>query len=307
MKAVICPKYGPPEVLIIKEIPKPSPKNNEVLIKIVASSLNSGDVRIRGLRVEGFMKIVMRLFMGISKPRRPILGTVFSGTVEKVGAGTTRFKVGEEVYGTTGLKQSCHAEYLSISEQKVITKKPTSATFEEAAAIPFGGQTAIYFLRKGKIEEIANPKVLIYGSTGAVGTAAVQIAKEYGAVVTAVCSSKGKELSKRLKADHIILYDREDFSKTRGEFDIIFDAIGKADKKLCKTLLKPSGKFFTVEGMDVSSEKTEYLDYLSHLFDNKSYKANIDKVYPMKNIIEAHRYVDSGRKKGNVVIKISSE
>ena len=151
MIAVICPKYGPPEVLTIRELSRPSPNKNEVLIKIIASSVNTGDVRIRGLRVEGFMKIVMRIMLGFTKPRRSILGTVFSGLVEQVGEAVTRFKVGDEVYGTTGLKQGCHAEYLSISENKVITNKPENATFEEAAALPFGGQTAIYFLRKGKI------------------------------------------------------------------------------------------------------------------------------------------------------------
>ncbi|WP_296704222.1 NAD(P)-dependent alcohol dehydrogenase, partial [Algoriphagus sp.] len=220
MKAVICPEYGPPEVLIIKDIPKPSPKKNEVLVKLVASSLNSGDVRIRGLRVEGFMKFIMKLVLGFTKPRRPILGTVFSGIVEQVGEAVTQFKVGEEVYGTTGLKQGCHAEYLCISENKVITKKPENASFEEAAALPFGGQTAIYFLRKGKIEELNNPEVLIYGASGSVGSAAVQIAKHYGAAVTAICSSKGKELAENLGSDKIILYDQEDFTKVLDRFDI---------------------------------------------------------------------------------------
>jgi NADPH:quinone reductase-like Zn-dependent oxidoreductase len=307
MKAVICPQYGPPEVLVIKDMPKPSPKKNEVLVKIVASSLNTGDVRIRGLRVEGFMKFVMRIMLGFTKPRRPILGTVFSGIVEQTGEAVTRFKVGDEVYGTTGLKQGCHAEYLSISEKKVITKKPQNATFEEAAALPFGGQTAIYFLRKGKIEEINNPQVLIYGATGSVGTAAVQMAKHYGATVTAVCSSKGKELAERLGADNIILYDKEDFTKVSVKFDIILDALGKTNKKQCKTLLKPNGKFLTVEGTDISSERTEYLEFLRQLFENKNYNAIIDKVYPLAQMVEAHRYVDTGRKKGNVVLKITPD
>jgi len=303
MKAVICPKYGPPEVLTIRELSRPSPNKNEALIKIIASSVNTGDVRIRGLRVEGFMKFVMRIMMGFTKPRRPILGTVFSGIVEQVGEAVTRFKVGDEVYGTTGLKQGCHAEYLSISEKKVITNKPGNATFEEAAALPFGGQTAIYFLRKGKIAEINNPQVLIYGATGSVGTAAVQIAKHYGATVTAVCGSKGKELGQALGADNIILYDQEDFTKVSDKFDIILDAVGKINKKQCKTLLKPNGKLFTVEGTDISSERTEYLEFLRQLFENKNYNAIIDKVYPMEQVVEAHRYVDTGRKKGNVVLK----
>ena len=305
MKAIICPKYGPPEVLVIENIPSPIPKKEEVLVKIFATAVNSGDARIRGLNVEGFMKLVMRIVLGFTKPRKPILGTVFSGIVEQVGEAVTQFKVGQEVYGTTGFNQGCYAEYLCISEKKGITHKPKNASFEEAAALPFGGQTAIYFLRKGKIAEIKNPHVLIYGATGSVGTAAVQIAKHYGAVVTAVCSSKGKELVQTLGADNIILYDQEDFTRVSDKFDIIFDAVGKTSKKQCKPLLKPEGKFLTVEGMDIADERTEYLEFLRQLFENKNYDPVIDKVYPMEQMIEAHRYVDTGRKKGNVVLKIN--
>jgi NADPH:quinone reductase-like Zn-dependent oxidoreductase len=291
-------------VLVIKNIQSPIPKKEEVLVKIIATAVNTGDVRIRGLNVEGFMKLVMRIVLGFTKPRQPILGTVFSGIIEQVGEAVTQFKVGEEVYGTTGLKQGCHAEYLCISEKKVITHKPKNASFEEAAALPFGGQTAIYFLRKGKIAEINNQQVLIYGATGSVGTAAVQIAKHYGAAVTAVCSSMGKELVQTLGADNIILYDREDFTSVSDRFDIIFDAVGKTSKKQCKPLLKPDGKFFTVEGTDITEERTENLEFLRQLFENKKYDPVIDKVYPMEQVIEAHRYVDTGRKKGNVVLKI---
>ena len=304
MKAVVCPKYGPPEVLTIQELPKPVPKKNEVLIKIVASAVNTGDAWIRGLRVKGFMKFVMRLMLGFTKPRKPVLGVVFSGIVEQVGENASQFKVGDEVYGATGLNQGCHAEFLCISENKVITYKPKNASFEEAAALPFGGQTAIYFLRKGKIAKISNPQVLIYGATGSVGTAAVQIAKNYGAKVTAVCSSNGKELTQTLGADNIIQYDQQAFTKVSDKFDIILDAVGKTSKKECAPLLKPSGKFFSVEGLDIASESTEYLNFLRQLFENKKYKAIINKVYPMGEVVEAHRFVDTGRKKGNVVLKI---
>ena len=307
MKAVICPKYGPPEVLTIDEIPKPTPKDNEVLIKVIASSVNTADVRIRGLRVEGFMKIVMRIMLGFTKPRKPILGTVFSGMVEQAGKSVTRFKPGDEVYGTTGLKQGCHAEYLCISENKVITQKPKNASFEEAAALPFGGQSAIYFLRKVGIEEKNNPQVLIYGATGSVGTAAVQIARHYGATVTAVCSSKGKELAHSLGADKIILYDQEDFKKVPDKFDIVMDAVGKTTNKQCRPLLNANGKFVTVEGADIASERTEYLEFLRQLFEEKKYNAVIDKVFPMEQVIEAHRYVDTDRKKGNLVLKMTPE
>lgn len=305
MKAVICPKYGPPEVLEIRNIPRPTPKKNEVLVKIIASAVNTGDVRIRGLKVQGFMRLMMRIMLGFSKPRRPVLGTVFAGIVEQVGESVTQFKEGQEVYGTTGLKQGCYAEYICVDENKVITNKPANASFEESAAIPFGGQTAIYFLQKGKIEELNHPHVLIYGATGSVGTAAVQIAKQYGATVTAVCSSRGKELVQKLAADHIIQYDQEDFTQVPDKFDIIFDAVGKTDKKQCVPLLKPGGNFVTVEGMDIADERKEYLDFLARLFEEGNYDAIIDKVYPVDQVVEAHKYVDTGRKKGNVILKMA--
>lgn len=304
MKAIICPKYGAPEVLVLKNIPSPIPKKEEVLVKIIATAVNTGDARIRGLNVEGFMKLVMRIVLGFTKPRKPILGTVFSGIIEQVGEAVTQFKVGQEVYGTTGFNQGCYAEYLCISEKKVITHKPKNASFEEAAALLFGGQTAIYFLRKGKIAEIKDQQVLIYGATGSVGTAAVQIAKHYGAAVTAVCSSMGRELVQTLGVDNIILYDQEDFTRVSDKFDIIFDAVGKTSKKQCKPLLKPDGRFLTVDGIDIADERTEYLEFLRQLFENKNYDPVIDKVYPMEQVVEAHRYVDTGRKKGNVVLKI---
>jgi NADPH:quinone reductase-like Zn-dependent oxidoreductase len=305
MKAAICPTYGPPDVLQIKEVPNPVPKKNEVLVKNMASAVNSGDVRIRGLKVEGLMKVVMRIVLGISKPRKPILGTVFSGVVENVGESVTEFKVGDEVYGTTGFKQGCHSEYVCIPENKVISSKPDSASFEEAAALLFGGQTAIYFLRKGGIEDLDKPKVLIYGASGAVGTAAVQVAKHYDAQVTAVCGSKGKELTQKLGADQIVLYDQEDVKSLSDKFDIIFDAVGKTSKKDCRHLLNKNGKFLSVEGTDIAAERKEYLHFLSKLFEAEEYVAVIDKVYPIEQIIEAHRYVDTGRKKGNVVLRIA--
>lgn len=305
MKAVICPKYGPPEVLEIRDIPSPVPKKKEVLVKVMASAVNTGDVRIRGLKVEGVMKIVMRVVLGFSKPRKPVLGTVFSGIVEEVGASVTQFEIGQEVYGTTGFQQGCHAAYVCIPENKSITSKPKNASFEEAAALPFGGQTAIYFLQKGKIDALTNPEVLIYGATGSVGTAAVQVAKHYGSTVTAVCSSRGKGVVEQLGADHIVQYNQEDFTKVPHRFDIILDAVGKTNKKVCKPLLKPDGKFFTVEGADVADERKEYLEFLSQLFESKGYDPVIDKIYPIEQVREAHKYVDSGRKKGNVVLKIA--
>jgi len=305
MKAVICTKYGPPDVLRIEVVEKPVPKDNEILIKIIASAVNSGDVRVRGLVVEGFMKIVMRLVLGFSKPRKPILGTVFSGIVEQLGKSVNNFKISDEVYGITGFKFGTYAEYIAVSDKSVVVKKPFNATFEEAAAICFGGHTAVYFLQKAKIAEKSNPKILIYGATGSVGAAAIQIAKYYNAEVTAVCSENGKELVKELGANHIILYTNEDFTKISEKFDIIFDAVGKISKKQCLHLLNNEGIFKSVEGFEVAAGRIEQLELLRELFEKGKYNATIDRTYSIDGIIDAHRYVDTGRKKGNVVLKVA--
>lgn len=304
MKAVICTKYGPPEVLQIQDVPKPIPKDNEILVKIVATAVNSGDVRVRSLDVKGFMKTVMRFVLGFSKPRKPILGTVFSGIVEQAGKNVSNFKIGDEVYGITGFEFGTYAEYIAVSEKSVVVKKPSNATFEEAAAICFGGQTAYYFLEKANISKKANLKVLVYGATGAVGTAAIQIAKYHHAEVTAVCSEQGKELVQELSADKIILYNKEDYTKTAEKYAIIFDAVGKITKKQCEHLLNHGGIFKSVEGLDMASEEIKQLEFLRELFEKGKYKATIDKTYSIDEIVAAHRYVDTGRKKGNVVIKI---
>ena len=305
MKAAICSKYGPPEVLRIEMVEKPVSKDNEILIKIIASAVNSGDVRVRGLVVKGFMKIVMRLVLGVFKPRKPILGTVFSGIVEQVGKNVTNFKIADEVYGITGFKFGTYAEYVSVSDKSVVVKKPFNATFEEAAAICFGGQTAYYFLKKGNISGKSKLKVLIYGGTGSVGTAAIQIAKYHNAEVTVVCSEQGKELVKQLGADKIIVYTKEDYTKTSEKFEIIFDAVGKISKKECAHLLNKGGIYKSVAGFDVASDEIEQLEFLRELFEKGKYKATIDRTYPIDEIIEAHRYVDTGRKKGNVVLRIA--
>ena len=302
MKAAICTKYGSPEVVKIMEVAKPVPKDNEVLIKIMASAVNSADVRTRSLAVTGFLRIVMRFVLGFNRPRNSILGTVFSGVVEQTGKNVKAFSTGDEIFGLTGFKFGAHAEYIAMPEKSNIVKKPRNATFEEAAAILFGGQTAIYFLKKAKTRE--GSKVLIYGATGSVGTAAIQIAKYYGAHVTAVCSEAGERLSKELGADSIILYDKEDYTKSSEKYDIVFDAVGKTTKKQCAHLLNNNGHYATVGGMDVAAERIEQLELLRTLFENGKYKAVIDRTYSIDNIVEAHRYVNTGRKKGNVVIKI---
>ena len=306
MKAIICKKYGPPEVLQIEDVPKPIPKDSEIVVKIVATTVNSGDVRVRALRVEGFMKIVMRLVLGFSKPRKPVLGTVFAGIVESAGNKVTHFKIGDRVFGATGFKFGTYAEYIAIDEKSAVVLMPHNASFDEAAAIVFGGQTAVYFLKKAGINKRVGLKILIVGGTGAVGSAAIQIAKYHGAEITTVCSSDGIELVRTLGATHAILYDKEDFTKQTNTFDIIFDAVGKTSRKKCAHLLNDSGVYKTVEGFDVASDSKEQLELLKKLYEDGTYQAAIDKTFTMNEVVEAHRYVDTGRKKGNVVLQISN-
>jgi NADPH:quinone reductase-like Zn-dependent oxidoreductase len=306
MKAVVCTQYGPPEVLSITDIKKPIPKSNELLVRIIATSVNSGDVRVRGLSVEGFMKLIMRLVLGWKKPRKPVLGTVFAGVVEQTGKAVTHFNTGDEVVGLTGFQFGAHAEYTKIKETGNVVLKPENASFAEAAAIPFGAQTAIYFLEKAGIKKLANPRVLIIGATGSVGTAAIQIARSYNAEITAVCSSAGIELVHRLGVASTIAYDKEDFTKQNTQFDIIFDASGKYTKKQCAHLLKAQGGVYkTVGGLEYASETKEQLLFLKELYERGLYQPVIDKVFTIDKAVEAHQYVESGKKKGNVVLSLS--
>ncbi|GCC51765.1 NAD(P)-dependent alcohol dehydrogenase [Chryseotalea sanaruensis] len=304
MRAVICTQYGTPEVLKIKEVSKPMPKEGQILVKIVAATVNSADVRVRSLDVKGFLKVIMRLVLGISKPRKSILGTAFSGVVETVGDKVSKFKAGDNVFGMTGLNFGTHAEYIVVNQNSNVIGMPNNATFEESAAIIFGGQTAIYFLDKVKIADKPKKKILIIGATGSVGTAAIQIAKYHKADVTAVCSSEGQKLVAELGVKNIILYNKEDFTKQTEKFDVIFDAVGKSNKKQCEKLLNENGIYKNVSSVN-ASETIQQLQLLKKLFENGTYKAVIDKMFTMDEIIEAHRYVETGRKKGNVVLKIS--
>lgn len=304
MKAVVAEKYGPPEVLQIVEIEKPTPKAHEVLVRIKASAVNSADVRTRALNVPAPLKPIMRLVLGFARPRK-VFGVVFSGVVESVGRKVTRFKPGDEVYASTGFSFGGNAEYAAFDERKAIALKPRKASFEEAAALPFGGTTAMYFLGKAGIAQARDKKVLIYGATGAVGTAALQIAKHYGAEVTAVSGSDGAELAGSLAADHVIIYTEEDFTENGQKYDIIFDAVGKVSKNVCLASLAPYGKFVTTGGLDTANETRSQLEFLAELFDHSELRAVIDRTYPMEDVVEAHRYVDRGKKRGNVVLAIS--
>jgi len=302
MKAIVCTKYGPPEVLQLKEVAKPIPKNNEVLIKVYATTASIVDRRIRGLIVPGPGRILMRLMFGLTKPRIPILGRYLAGEIETVGRDVKGFKEGDQVYAR-GARFGGYAEYTCLPEDGVMALKPTNVTYEEAVAVPFGGACALHFLkRKGEIR--SGQKVLIYGASGAVGTSAVQLAKYFGAEVTGVCSTSNSELVKSLGADAVIDYTKEDFTKSNELFDLIFDAVGKISYSKSKKALKPNGKYVSVLTSGTAKILTEDFVLLTELVEAGKIRPVIDRCYPLEQTAEAHRYADKGHTKGNVVITV---
>jgi NADPH:quinone reductase-like Zn-dependent oxidoreductase len=325
MKAIVCTKYGSPDVLKLTEVAKPIPKDNEILIKIHATTVTSGDWRVRSLNMPQGFGLISRLVFGVSKPRQPILGTELAGEVESVGKGVTKFKVGDRVFAFCGVSMACHAEYKCLPEDGLVVLKPTNLTYEEAAALSFGGTTALDFFRRGNLQQ--GEKVLVNGASGAVGTAAVQLAKHFGAEVTAVCSSANVELVKSLGADRAIDYTQEDFTKNGETYDIIVDTVGTAPFSRSKSSLKERGRLLMVLGglpemlqipwVLVTSNKkviagpaaeiVEDLRFLAKLAEAGEFKPIIDRCYPFEQIVEANRYVDTGRKKGNVVITLSEK
>jgi NADPH:quinone reductase-like Zn-dependent oxidoreductase len=306
MKAIVYTKYGPPEVLRLQEVEKPAPRDREVLVKVHATTVTIGDTIMRSLNmpIPGWQRLLARLYLGIRRPKRPILGMELAGEVESVGRKVTRFKPGDPVFASTfAVNFGGYAEYKCLPENGVLALKPANLTYEEAAAIPGAGQTAWQCLKKGKIQR--RQTVLIYGASGAVGTYAVQLAsRHFGADVTGVCSGRNLELVKSLGASQVIDYTREDFTQSGATYDVVFDAVGKLLPAQGKKALKQTRIYINVHTDSDGGDKLENLLLLKELIEAGKLKPAIDRVYPLEQIVEAHRYVEQGHKKGNVVITL---
>ncbi len=304
MKAVVYNKYGPPNVLEVKEIEKPKPKDDEMLVKIHAATVTSGDVRLRGSDFPPLFWLPARLIFGLFKPKKKILGHELAGTVEAIGKNVTKFKVGDSIFGTTTmLKTGSYAEYICLPQERkngVVALKPENLNFKEAAALPIGVMTALYLFEKGDLK--SGKKVLVYGASGSVGSYAVQLANQQGKTVTGVCSGSNVEMVKSLGAEKVIDYKKEDYSEGNQKFDIVFDAVGKTTKAKAKKVLNDGGKFVTIKML--TTGKTEYLEKIKELAEQGKLTPFIDKTFALNEIVSAHEYVDSGRKRGNVVIEI---
>ena len=300
MKAIVTTKQGPAKGLELKELPKPAPKANEVLVRVHAATVTAGDVVMR--KMHPLMYIPMGLF-GIKRKSTP--GHEFAGVIEAAGNNVSDFQVGQRVVGTTtGLSVGANAEYLCLpvnGKSGLILPIPDNVSFEQAAALPVGGMTALFLLQKGKIQ--AGQKVLVYGASGSVGTYAVQLAKHFGAEVTGVCSSSNLEMAKSIGADHVIDYTVEDVSASGNQYDLVFDAVGKLPADSRKAILAPGGELVSIKGM--TSESTENLALLLELMAAGEIKAVIDQRYPLSETAEAHRYAESGHKKGNLVVTVA--
>ena len=321
MKAIAWTKYGDPDVLKLKEFKNPVPKNSEVLIKIHASTVTTGDVRLREIKVPRGFRFLTRLAFGLTKPRKKILGMDFSGVIESVGDDVTLFEKGDTVYGTTGAKLGANAEYICLPQKAAFIRRPNNVTHEQAVAVVFGGMTAIHFLRDSvKIQR--GQKVLINGASGAVGVAAIQIAKFFGAEITGICSTSNIKLIESIGANIAIDYTNEDVSQNNQKYDVILDAVGNFSLAQFKNSLTEEGRLILINAdlltilssifqskliCGVAAESKEALEFLRERVEAGEFRAVIDKIYPLEQTAEAHRYVDTGRKKGNIVIVMDHE
>ena len=320
MKAIVYTKYGPPDVLHLKEVEKPAPADNEVLIKVYATTVNRTDC--------GFRKpeypLIIRLLNGVFKPKRTILGSELAGEVEAVGKDVKLFKKGDQVFGLTGNKFGAHAEYICLPEKASIVTKPANMNYEEAAAVCDGAMLAFTSIRKINLQKGDN--ILIYGASGSIGTAAVQLAKYFGAQVTAVCNTKNLELVKSLGADEVIDYTKDDFTKIGQTYKVVYDAVGKTSFFRCKNLIKKGGVYLSTDLgflaqnlflvlwtrifgskkviFPIPKDRKEDVAFFKELIEAGKYRAVIDRRYPLEQIVEAYRYVEEGQKTGNVVITV---
>lgn len=324
MKAIVYTRYGPPDVLHLQEVAKPTPKNNEVLIRIRAVAVNAGDCELRSPQIPNLIWLLVRLYFGLIRPRKKILGAYLAGEVETVGSAVKIFKEGDSVFACSGPRFGAYAEYICLPDQEAIALKPSNMTYEEAAAVPLG-LDALHFLRKAPIQK--GQKVLVNGAGGGIGTIAVQLAKHFGAEITAVDSIGKLEMLRSIGADRVIDYSREDFAKSGETYDVIFDLVGKQSYARCIKSLKqngyyllanPSGLSQMVRGLWTSmvtdkkvvsqfaSAKREDLVFLKELIEEGKLRSLIDKRFPLEQVVEAHKYVESGRKKGNVVLTLEN-
>ncbi|HRQ23381.1 MAG TPA: NAD(P)-dependent alcohol dehydrogenase [Anaerolineales bacterium] len=332
MKAIVYSEYGAPEVLRLKDVEKPEPGDNEILVRVRATSVTVGDLWARNFKAISPREFSMpfplwlpsRMFFGISKPRISILGSEFAGEVESVGRDVKRFKKGDAVFGYRGQSMGANAEYLCMPEDGMVTLKPVNMTYEEVATVPYGALTALSLLRKVNVQ--AGQKVLVIGASGKIGSAAVQLAEYFGADVTGVCSTAGMDFVKSLGANKVIDYTKEDFTQNGETYDLIFDVMRKSSFSKCRNSLKPNGiyllasfkmkQLFEMLWMSMSggkrvvcalsSENVKDLDFIKELIEAGKIKSVIDKRYPLEQIAEAHRYAETGRKRGNVVITIGA-
>jgi NADPH:quinone reductase-like Zn-dependent oxidoreductase len=322
MKAIVCPKYGPPEVLRLKEVPKPTPKSDELLIKNHAITVIAGDCELRGLNFSYPLnkRILLRLWAGLRRPRKSILGQELAGVVEEVGEDVTLFEEGAQVFAATGFGMGAYAQYVCVSEKGLVAMKPGNMTLEEASTIPIGGLEALHFMRQANIRD--GQRVLVNGAGGSIGIITVQLAKYWGAEVTAVDIGRKFDMLRSLGADNVIDYTQEDFTQSGGVYDVIFDIVGKAPFSGCMRSLSDEGTYFLGNGWLSRSDKrtakrsgkraigytsdyqSKHLVYLKDLIEAGTIRTYIDRTYPLEEMVEAHRYVETGQKIGNVVVVV---